>query len=104
MTTGENVIYQTKCQGSDSQLLDTWSFEISNYWLLGLLGIRSYWLCGQFALDKTVDNITDPNCTTKLSKISVDNISTNVVVYVMCRQWAYTRSTLCKGLAIRDKK
>ena len=36
------------------------------YWLKGLLGlldIRSYWLCGQFALDKTVDHITDPHCT-----------------------------------------
>ena len=33
------------------------------YWLLGQLDIRSYWLCGQFALDKTVDHITTENST-----------------------------------------
>ena len=33
------------------------------YYLLGQLDIRSYWLCGQFALDKTVDHITTENST-----------------------------------------
>ena len=27
------------------------------------MDIWSYWLCGQFALDKTVDHITDTQCT-----------------------------------------
>ena len=42
------------------------------YWLLGLLDIRSYWLCGQFALDKTMDHITDLHCTCILIKYTSD--------------------------------
>ena len=61
----ENVVYQTKCQLSEQETsISYWLHGLlkTSYWLLGLLDIRSYWICGQFALDRTVDHITDKNC------------------------------------------
>ena len=48
------------------KLLVTWSFENQLLVIRSIdqLDTRSYWLCGQFALDKTVDHITDPHCMT----------------------------------------
>ena len=61
--TNIELVYQTKSQLSE-QLLVTWSFENQLLVIRSIdqLDIRSYWLCGQFASDKTVDHITDPHC------------------------------------------
>ena len=60
--TNIKLVYQIKSQLS--KLLVTWSFENQLLVIRSIdqLDIRSYWLCGQFALDKTVDHITDPHC------------------------------------------